>query len=259
MKGESRFASQRWLALAAATMFLTLLAAGCQDDSQPAKPVPASAKKVVKTAKTPQSSSGQQSTFGTAADQTNAGAQTPNSPPKVVKITFSPEFAVPDSTVRAEVEIDDPDQILVSLEYEWRVNGERDSRTELEEFDTTGLAKGDRVTVVVTPFDGQAKGAPAVSSILVLQNRPPNILTFPPVGLTDGKFVYQVKAEDPDGDPLTYELEEAPPGMDVDPETGLIEWTIPPEAIGSYAPRLLVSDGDAKAFQIFSLTVTRVQ
>ena len=45
---------------------------------------------------------------------------------------------------------------------------------------------------------------------------------------------------------MTYELQEAPPEMEINPETGLIEWTIPLGAVGSYSPRILVSDGEVR-------------
>jgi len=240
---------------------LVWLLAGCQDPQPTVQPVKMETPgPAAESTPKPPENSGHSPPAGSEGNGTNAAAaSSANSPPTVVKISFSSEFIVPGESVRAQAEAEDPDQDPVILEYEWRVNGERDSRTEMDEFDTTDLVKGDRITVVVTPFDGQVKGTPVESPILVLQNRPPNILSFPPIAMTGIKYIYQVKAEDPDGDPLTYELQEAPPEMEINPETGLIEWTIPLGAVGSYSPRILVSDGDAKAFQVFSLNVTRSQ
>ena len=41
----------------------------------------------------------------------------------------------------------------------------------------------------------------------------------------DTQYLYQVRAVDPEGDPLTYQLTQAPAGMQIDPATGLITWT----------------------------------
>jgi hypothetical protein len=57
-------------------------------------------------------------------------------------------------------------------------------------------------------------------------------------------YSYQVEAIDPDRDTLTYSLRQAPDGMTIDPTTGLITWTAPPEDIGTAIPVVVrVTDG----------------
>ena len=54
----------------------------------------------------------------------------------------------------------------------------------------------------------------------------PTILSNAPrYGYWGSTYTYQVKAVDPDDDTLTYSLQNAPAGMTIDPETGLIRWT----------------------------------
>ena len=57
---------------------------------------------------------------------------------------------------------------------------------------------------------------------------------------------------------LTYSLENAPSGMTIDPATGIIKWDIPAatdsKPVSTYDIRIVVSDGDAAAFQGFSMT-----
>lgn len=53
----------------------------------------------------------------------------------------------------------------------------------------------------------------------------------------------QVTAFDPDDDPLTYSLLEAPQGMTIDPDTGLIEWTPSGAQNGRYYITYKVADG----------------
>jgi hypothetical protein len=48
-----------------------------------------------------------------------------------------------------------------------------------------------------------------------------------PVSLNAG-YLYQVRAVDPDGDPLHYSLTTAPAGMTIDPQTGTIRWPATP-------------------------------
>jgi hypothetical protein len=59
----------------------------------------------------------------------------------------------------------------------------------------------------------------------------------------------QAVATDPDlpANPLTFSLDEAPPGMTIDPETGLISWTPEQEQIGTYTVVVRVTDDNPEA------------
>ena len=59
----------------------------------------------------------------------------------------------------------------------------------------------------------------------VATNEPP-VFTSTPIEVASLGFAYeyQVKTQDPDGDAVTYRLEAAPDGMQIDPQTGRITW-----------------------------------
>ncbi|GAB6192614.1 NHL domain-containing protein [Desulfocastanea catecholica] len=59
----------------------------------------------------------------------------------------------------------------------------------------------------------------------------------------DTPYTYQVKATDPDNDPLFYELEKAPAGMTIDPSTGLVQWKPSGIQSGWYQATVKVTDG----------------
>jgi hypothetical protein len=68
-------------------------------------------------------------------------------------------------------------------------------------------------------------------------------------------YTYTVKAMDPDGDTIRYRLSQAPDGMTIQSETGLIQWKVSTEH-PSVDVGVAASDGDgAEAFQQFKLTV----
>ncbi|MGR9053893.1 MAG: DUF7948 domain-containing protein, partial [Gammaproteobacteria bacterium] len=73
-------------------------------------------------------------------------------------------------------------------------------------------------------------------------NSPPEI-TSTPITITGQNLAYryQVTAEDPDGDGLSYFLITGPAGMQIDIDTGLIEWM--PDQAGEYAVEIEVRDG----------------
>ncbi len=59
-----------------------------------------------------------------------------------------------------------------------------------------------------------------------LGNRPPRITSIPPLQTAVGEsYTYNVKATDPDNDPLTYDLLVAPTGMTIDPASGRVTWS----------------------------------
>ncbi|MBX3714257.1 MAG: tandem-95 repeat protein, partial [Lysobacter sp.] len=85
-------------------------------------------------------------------------------------------------------------------------------------------------------------------------NRAPRISTAAPLtGKVGRAYRYDLAANDPDGDLLAYSLAESPAGMTIDAQTGRIDWT--PDAIGSHAVRVRVSDGLLWTEQSWTLQV----
>jgi RHS repeat-associated protein len=61
-----------------------------------------------------------------------------------------------------------------------------------------------------------------------LANQDPTIISTPIIEAVAGQpYEYLVRAKDPDGDLLTFSLNQAPEGMVIDPETGLISYAPP--------------------------------
>jgi RHS repeat-associated protein len=75
-------------------------------------------------------------------------------------------------------------------------------------------------------------------------NRPPAFQTTPPAEARVGSaYDYDADASDPDGDPLSYALRDAPAGMAVGAATGAITWTPQPDQVGTRTATLLARDG----------------
>ena len=55
---------------------------------------------------------------------------------------------------------------------------------------------------------------------------------------------FYVKATDPDEDPLTFSLIDAPKGMSINPATGHIHWGKENNQHGSYKLQVIVADND---------------
>jgi hypothetical protein len=143
----------------------------------------------------------------------------------------------------------------LTYNYKWHVNdspvaGNGDSLA------LTGVKKGSWVYITVTPNDGFADGAWRESSRYQVVNALPVVKSALPKELPPGRrFIYRIVAEDPDGDPLTYTLTKAPPGMVLRGET--LEWQVPEESIGVNVEAVVViSDNDGgQTVQNISMTI----
>lgn len=114
------------------------------------------------------------------------------------------------------------------------------------------------VTIEVTDSKG---GAVSQSFTLNLStdNAAPSITSAPVAGaIPEETYQYQVKATDPEGEPLTHSLDTAPGGMGIDPNTGLITWTPGASQQGSHQVVIRVEDADG-AFTTQSFMVEVIE
>ena len=110
--------------------------------------------------------------------------------------------------------------------------------------------------MTVTPDDRETLGTPKTSAPVIISNSPPFIISSPPTSVDGAKYLYQVKADDPDHDPITYILRSGPKGMEIDKNTGLIRWEIRKEDKGNHTVEIETLDDDgAKGTQRYLLTV----
>jgi hypothetical protein len=136
-----------------------------------------------------------------------------------------------------------------SFRYQWYVNGDTAGNPSPENtFDTRNLKKRDSVSVAMTAIDGTRSSGAVRSGMVFLQNRKPEILSSAPESLQGSAYSYQVVAKDPDGDVLTYRLEQAPAGMTINESSGLIQWSLKKDTMyagrNEAVVRVVADDGD---------------
>ncbi len=181
-----------------------------------------------------------------------------NTPPVVTSARLTPVPAYPGDTVTVVPEGNDVDGDAITYQYQWIVNGKNVEGGEDGKYDTSQLKKKDIIAANVVPFDGEDRGSAVTTTYLALSDRVPDITSQPASGLQDGVYTYQVAAKDPDGDPVTYSLAEAPPGMTIESNTGLIRWQPEVDHAGArqVTVKVAADDGDGGvAYQQFSLNV----
>ncbi len=115
--------------------------------------------------------------------------------------------------------------------------------------------------VVIRVVDGNGGFATQSFSITVTAappvNQPPSITSTPVTSaVVGGSYQYDVTANDPDGDTLTFSLTVAPAGMSIDSASGLITWVPSAGQVGSQSVTVRASDGQAFVEQSFNISVT---
>jgi hypothetical protein len=193
----------------------------------------------------------------TVADSGGGGSSAGgNRPPRVIAVPFK------EARIHRGVDIEvmpeglDPDGDLVDFRYEWFINGEK-----LTDFDEPVLPgdrfqKGDRIALRIVPSDGKVDGLPFTGQPFTVPNAPPRFTSSPPQQFEAQTYLYESRAEDPDGEALTYSLEAGPPGMTIDAGTGKVAWQIGQEQAGDHLVKIVAQDAEGlKAVQEYSLII----
>lgn len=198
-------------------------------------------------------------TDGTSKGQLyrTAGVVVGNSLPKISAISLVPQTVRAGERLEAQVQASDPDHDRIDLIYKWYRNDTLIKEGEDPFLDTVGFSAPDQVAVEVTASDPTGSASSLKSESLALGNSGPMIVSTPPTKSVQERFDYSVKALDPDGDPLTYHLEMAPPGMTISSDTGHIGWQIPTDQEGTFHVRVVAKDGrGGLATQEFDVTLS---
>jgi Putative Ig domain len=176
-----------------------------------------------------------------------------NAPPEITRVKILPEIFKSGDTLSVEVSANDIDGDDVAIAYEWTKNGEPAGKDKQLE---APVKRGDKIAVMITPFDGEVNGA-AVILNREIKNMPPTIITDSKFHFDGKLFSYQIKAIDPDGDSLIYTLKQAPEGMVVD-KTGLITWKASDKS--RHAVTVQVTDAEGgEASYTFNVTLDSQQ
>jgi len=151
-----------------------------------------------------------------------------NTPPVVKWVGIGPAPATSTAELKAVASGKDLDNDAVTYTYQWLVNGETVVGPEGPSLANRYFRRGDKVQVAATAFDGTDWGHPNTSIPVIIQNSPPMIVSKLPAQLEGGAtYRYETKAEDVDGDTLSYSLQGEPPeGMVIDSKTGVVEWQV---------------------------------
>jgi len=164
-----------------------------------------------------------------------------NSAPKISSIKIEPFPATKRDTLTPQITAADADGDPISYSFKWT---REDGSVVGNEASIKGALfnKNEKIILEVIPSDGQVSGPPFRTAV-ILANALPKITSIP-ASFSGNEYSYQVTAEDPDQDPITFTLTKGPPGMTIDHKTGLIKWAFTDKDAGNYPVEIMASDGE---------------
>ncbi|MBI4181759.1 MAG: hypothetical protein HY520_02220, partial [Candidatus Aenigmarchaeota archaeon] len=132
----------------------------------------------------------------------------------------------------------------------------------------TGFQDSGNHSFLVSVTDGFFSDSQVVLLEIFNVNLPPAITSIPPLRAFAGTlYTYDVEAIDPDNNPITYSLPQAPAGMIINTTSGLIQWLpsacLDPPAAGKNLVgcqknvSVQVSDGLLADTQNFTIAVVK--
>ena len=187
----------------------------------------------------------------------SAAVVSANSPPRIRSVPFTNPYVHRGVDIEAAPETEDADGDLVTLHYRWFINNDELLDQDSPVLEGGRFSKGDKLALWVTPSDQDGEGPVFYGSEFEIPNAPPVFVSAPPRDFQTTSYEYTAQATDPDGDPLTYTLETAPSGMQIDSQTGQIAWTISADSVGSHQIKIVAQDNEgARVVQEYTLTLS---
>jgi hypothetical protein len=179
-----------------------------------------------------------------------------NAAPVTAEVWIEPRTPTVQDDLKAMEKSTDADGDSIYFTYQWESKGVVLTDERKEVLGRGRFKKGESITVAIIPDDQEIIGAPKKSDPVTISNSPPTIVSSPPTSTDGTKYLYQVKANEPDNDPITFSLKSGPKGMKIDAKSGLILWDIQKEDQGTHSIEIEVSDNEgAKSNQRYTLAI----
>ena len=164
-----------------------------------------------------------------------------NGLPEVVRVNLQDPVIANGKEIVVEAEAIDPDGDEVGFDYQWFVNGE-EVAIDGNRLPAALVRTGGQIDLTVVPSDFYGDGPPYSGKSLTVPNSPPHFVSQPPQSFRLEQYSYPAQAVDPDGDQIVYRVENGPPGLQVDAETGLVTWDLLAAEPGAYTVRIVAED-----------------
>ena len=134
------------------------------------------------------------------------------------EVRITPEKPTVDSVLKAEVDFkaSGPDSMYAEYDLTWYINDLElvGYRADVLNSRIRRFKKGDGIRIEVSSIAPNGESVESRSEVLFIANSIPRILTDE--SKRDGIDGLRMKADDPDGDPITWSIVQGPPGVTID-------------------------------------------
>ncbi len=149
---------------------------------------------------------------------------------------------------------DDNDNDKVDINVNWYKDNKLVKNGKSIALNEIGNAKS--LYAMIIPFDGYDSGEAYKTAEYSIVNASPMITSTPGMHLDGNAFTYNVIAEDPENDPITFSLVDPPEGANIDPSTGILTYIVPDNFKGDIIFKIKVDDNYGNStMQQFSYTI----
>ena len=177
-----------------------------------------------------------------------------NRRPRIQFVKILPNNIYGDTPATVNFRAEDPEGAQINTSFQWYINGRKRIGQASRRLPHSFFSRGDKLTVELTVSDGE-NSVTRLSPEVEVKNSPPTMELPGQITSLDG---YRVQADDPDGDRLSYTLEDAPDGLTID-NNGELSYVASqdPTAGGDYNMTITATDtsGDSVSLPL-SITVT---
>jgi hypothetical protein len=178
-------------------------------------------------------------------------------PSWVESVTLSPVFPRVSDNIGPKITLHNDAPSGLAFRYEWFINDKLLSNVQTATLSHDAFKKYDRISVRITPIVDGEEGASSMSSIVIVRNSPVELTSSRAVGYAADTVTVQLNGHDPDGDSITYALEEPfLEGMVIDKVSGKITWKPLKAEKGVYKFGASATDADGeKTVKTFEVTI----
>jgi hypothetical protein len=176
----------------------------------------------------------------------------------IKSLEFSPQRPVAGEPLKLKVVFAEAVKSEVPLRYRWKVNNEIVQESENNAL-THQTKRGDQIEAVV--FVGNSREETrARRATVTVDNAPPVIKKVQEHMSSNGEYLAQLEASDPDGDDVTVKLQRGPTGMALNEGGKTLRWNVPAGTAGSFPVEVVASDPAGASVVIsYELTIRQVQ
>lgn len=193
-----------------------------------------------------------------AAPAPSPGVAAPEAPLALIEaVRLVPQQPTRKDNLRVEVVLAPGAPQKLAFTYRWRVNDRIVDAAKGDSLNLSGLKKQDRISVAVTPHDGETAGFTVESALVAVHSIAPSLEMeiISPSSKVGAPIELQLLSAAPDSAAVTFALDPPLlPGMVLDRPSGKISWNRPPDLKGPFRFGASVTDDSgtrvARVFEI---------